>query len=136
MTSALRRQVIERALERCEYCLLPMAFSLMDFEVDHVIAKQHGGRDELNNLALACFRCNRRKGTNVASVDPETAEVVTLFNPRSSDWHEHFSLLETGVVQGKTQIGRVSCHFLQLNHLERVRERVLGLQRGFYQTSQ
>ena len=111
-----------------------MRFGFSSFEVDHVIAKQHGGLDELSNLALACFRCNRRKGTNVASVDPETAEIVTLFNPRKDAWHEHFKLLETGEVQGKTQIGKVSSHFFQFNSPERIQERVLGLQLGFYET--
>ena len=30
--------------------------------VDHVVPRAHGGSDELENLVLACSRCNSRKG--------------------------------------------------------------------------
>ena len=43
---ALRGQVRERAEGRCEYCLLPEDADLVRFEVDHVIAEQHGGKTE------------------------------------------------------------------------------------------
>ena len=31
-------------------------------EVDHILAKDHGGLDELSNFQLLCGNCNRRKG--------------------------------------------------------------------------
>ena len=41
---ALRSPVQERAQGCCEYCLLPEAADLVRYELDHVIAEQHGGR--------------------------------------------------------------------------------------------
>src|SRR6202034_3365463 len=78
ISNALRNQVRDRARNLCEYCLLPEAL-LPAHEPDHIIAPQHRGLTTIENLALACFDCNRRKGSNTASVDPDTGEVVQLF---------------------------------------------------------
>ncbi|MBW4435195.1 MAG: HNH endonuclease [Pelatocladus maniniholoensis HA4357-MV3] len=42
------------------------------FTVDHLIPRSLGGTDEVDNLALACRRCNERRYNFVAGVDPET----------------------------------------------------------------
>ena len=73
---AMRRLVAERAGGKCEYCLLPQSASAFEHEPDHIIPIQHGGRTKTDNLALACLRCNRRKGPNVGSFDPETGALV------------------------------------------------------------
>jgi hypothetical protein len=75
--AALRREVIERAGNRCEYCRLPAEVAFYPHEVDHVIAEKHGGTNNIDNLAFACWRCNRHKGSDLTSFDPETA----LINP-------------------------------------------------------
>ena len=62
-TVELRRQVMERAGNCCEYCLLPQDLAASSHQVDHVIAEKHGGQMALDNLALSCAVCNRRTGT-------------------------------------------------------------------------
>jgi hypothetical protein len=54
------------------------------YQIDHIIAKQHGEGDELDNLPFACIHCNRYKGPNIAGIDPETGELTRLFHPRTS----------------------------------------------------
>jgi hypothetical protein len=61
----------------------------------------------MENLALACFDCNRQKGPNISSVDPDTQEVVQLFNPRRDAWSDHFSLNGARIV-GVTPAGRAT----------------------------
>lgn len=61
----LRQLVIERAKEKCEYCLFPQSAALLTFEIEHIIAEKHGGTTEAANLALACPYCNRAKGTDL-----------------------------------------------------------------------
>ena len=63
--SETRLLVRERAAERCEYCQLPEWASPISFHVEHIRAKQHGGDDQPENLALACDRCNLHKGPNL-----------------------------------------------------------------------
>jgi 5-methylcytosine-specific restriction endonuclease McrA len=87
---ALRQLVRDRAGGRCEYCGLPQEASSVPFEIDHVIAVQHGGRTVRGNLALACFYCNSSKGPNIASIDRVTKRLVRLFNPRRHRWDYHF----------------------------------------------
>lgn len=55
MDKALEREVWRRAGDACEYCRMPQAFYDTRHQVDHVIARQHGGPTAADNLALACF---------------------------------------------------------------------------------
>lgn len=57
----LRRQVAMRAQYRCKYCKAPEAFSLDTFTIDHIQPISAGGSDELDNLAFACYNCNRTR---------------------------------------------------------------------------
>jgi hypothetical protein len=121
ISPALRVQVWTRAGGRCEYCLLPEAF-LLAHEPDHVIATQHRGATSLENLALACFDCNRRKGPNISSIDPDTGEIVPLFSPRRDLWPVHFHLDACRII-GRTAIGRATAELLQFNNPARIQIR-------------
>lgn len=83
ISPALRQLVFERAEARCEYCLLPQSIAAHNHEPDHIIPRQHDGETHADNLALACVRCNRYKGYNVGSFDPETGQLVPFYNPRT-----------------------------------------------------
>jgi hypothetical protein len=71
---------------------MPQDFDELPFQIDHIIARKHGGPTSEDNLALACFYCNTNKGPNVAGIDPEIGELVRLFNPRKDNWAHHFLL--------------------------------------------
>ncbi|MEH2251080.1 HNH endonuclease [Nostoc sp.] len=118
----LRRLVEERANYRYEYCQLPAGVAFFPHEIDHVIAQKHGGANDANNLALTCWRCNRYKGTDLGSFDPETGAFSFLFNPRTQKWAEHFTFLELNLL-GLTPSGRTTIRLLQINNDERLAER-------------
>lgn len=120
---AIRARVRERARQRCEYCHKPEAVTSYPFHIEHIIARKHGGTSDPENLAWACFQCNIAKGTDVASYDTQTGELVPFFNPRQQDWQTHFALDESGVVTGLTPIGRVTVRMLQINTPEQVEVR-------------
>ena len=92
MDAATRDLVRRRAADRCEYCLLPQEYSDLTHHIEHIVAKQHGGTDEVENLALACHRCNLRKGPNLTGIDPATSAVEPLFHPRRDEWTSHVRL--------------------------------------------
>ena len=100
----LRRIVIERAGECCEYCLIHQRDSLYAHEVDHIIPEKHRGETSEDNLCLACLECNRHKGSDFASFDPETGQAALLFNPRKQVWNEHFRL-EGARIVALSQLG-------------------------------
>lgn len=60
---AIPRNLLARVILRdgghCRYC----AFKPWHPQIDHVIPVAHGGKTELDNLVVACERCNRSKGT-------------------------------------------------------------------------
>lgn len=120
--AALRRLIVERAANRCEYCLLPAGMAFFPHEVDHVIAEKHGGQTEFENLAFACWRCNRHKGSDLGSFDPQTRHFSLLFNPRRQVWAEHFAAQGEQLV-GLTPEGRATTTLLRLNSDERLAER-------------
>ena len=129
--TALRQIVEERAGERCEYCLYPQDMSFLAFEVEHIIAEKHGGATTADNLALACPYCNRFKGTDLGSLDPETGQLTPFFNPRTQRWADHFRLDGARVVP-LTPEGRVTVAILQLDHPDRVMERQRLIKAGKY----
>jgi hypothetical protein len=93
------------------------------------MASKHGGASSVDNLALCCTLCNKHKGTDLASIDPETGGLERLFNPRCEQWHEHFEF-SGGTILARTAIGRVTIRLLQLNRPERVTERDLMQRAG------
>src|SRR2546428_11210510 len=114
MDPALRQFVRRRADHHCEYCRLAQEKEPLTFHVEHLIARQHGGEDSPDNLALACHHCNLHKGPNLADLDPETGQLTRLFHPRSEKWTEHFSERK-GEIVGLTLIGRVTARLLRMN---------------------
>ena len=122
ISAGLRRQVETRAGYACEYCKLPAGVSFYIHEIDHVIAEKHRGPTTLENLALTCWRCNRHKGSDLGSFDPETNEFSFLFNPRLQLWNEHFSFSDFQVL-GATPEGRTTVDLLQMNTVDRFEER-------------
>jgi hypothetical protein len=121
--AVLRRQVIERAESRCEYCLLRADIAFFPFEIDHVIAEKHGGTTELENLAFSCWRRNRHKGTDLGTFDPDSQVFSLLFNPRRQVWAEHFRL-EGELIVGLSSEGRATARLLGFNSADRIDERV------------
>ncbi|MCA9997360.1 MAG: HNH endonuclease [Anaerolineales bacterium] len=128
---SLRRLVTERAGDRCEYCLYPQQALFFAFEMEHIIAEKHDGQTVADNLALACPYCNRAKGTDLGSLDPETMLLTPFFNPRTQQWGEHFRLRGAEIIP-LTAEGRVTCKILQFNLPERAAERERLLKAGFY----
>ena|SRR5437667_5526874 len=126
-----RRRVIERAANACEYCLIHQVLSASSHQVDHVVAEKHGGRTTLRNLALSCMPCNLRKGSDIASIDPKTGHLAQLYNPRTMDWRDHFTLDGPRII-GTTPEGRTTVEFLQLNRFERLLERSELIEAGRY----
>jgi 5-methylcytosine-specific restriction endonuclease McrA len=116
ISDEVKRTVRERARFLCEYCHSPERLSANRFTFDHIIPRSLGGSDNSDNLALACRRCNERRYNFLAGIDPETQEIVPLFDPRRQKWREHFVWLDRGIViQGITASGRATCVRLDLN---------------------
>ena len=127
--AALRRFVRERALERCEYCLIPERFSLVTHSIDHIIAVKHGGPTGADNLALACATCNRHKGSDLTSVDPQSKAIVPLYHPRRDTWLDHFTL-KGSRIEGLSPSGRATVRLFRFNYRYRSAERELLVAAG------
>src|SRR5438874_6219831 len=106
MNTELRAAVRSRARDRCEYCGMHQDDEpFYRFHVEHIIAQQHGGPTAESNLALACHHCNLHKGPNLSGIDPESGQVVLLFNPREQSWLDHFTR-DAAMIVGTTPTGR------------------------------
>lgn len=127
----LRKLVTERAGNSCEYCLIHQDDSPTTLQVDHILALKHGGQTIGENLALACQLCNRYKGSDFATIDRTTGEVVFLFNPRTQVWAEHFELSGADII-GLTQVGRATVILLQMNDEARLEDRKYLIEAGRY----
>jgi HNH endonuclease len=118
ISEATKHSVHERAEYLCEYCHSLELLSANRFTIDHIVPRSLGGSDDIDNLALACRRCNERRYNFVAGIDPETQEIVPIFNPRQQQWAEHFVwTLDGTVIQGSTPVGRATCIRFDLNDM-------------------
>jgi hypothetical protein len=125
VNAALRRLVIQRAQNCCEYCRVSQLDRNLPYEIDHIIAEKHGGLTNEANLCLACYLCNGYKGSDISSVDwANSEEVVPLFHPRKHLWDEHFRL-KAEVIEPRTPQGRVTVFLLRLNSPDHLLERRL-----------
>lgn len=127
MDAATRDFVRRRADNRCEYCLLQQEYCDLTHHLEHIVSRQHGGLDDIENIALACQRWNLRKGPNLTGFDPETGALVPLFHPRRDQWGDHF-LFRGVMVDGRTPIGRATVQVLAMNDARRLelRSELLG----------
>jgi 5-methylcytosine-specific restriction endonuclease McrA len=53
--------------------------------LEHIVPKTHGGTDDLDNLAVACRRCNQGKGKRLdhrPKNDPKLRQVIELLQAR------------------------------------------------------
>jgi hypothetical protein len=84
------------------------------FHIEHIVARQHGSKDTLGNLALACHHHNLHKGPNLTGIDPITKKLTQLFNPRRHKWSRHFRW-DGPLLLGRTAIGRTTVYVLGMN---------------------
>ncbi len=131
MDHATEQAIRNRAGHRCEYCHFPELFAEVPFHLDHVIAQQHGGPTQLENLALACAFCNRFKGPNLSGVDPQTQRIELLFHPRRERWADHFHW-NGAMLIGRTPSGRATIQTLRLNRTDAIAVRELLRREGVY----
>lgn len=112
----------DRASRACEYCLIHEDDSGYVHHIDHIISLKHHGTSVADNLAFACILCNRYKGSDIATMDPVTGEVVRLFNPRKDLWLHHFEL-NGPVIRPLTNIAEATIRVLKLNTPVSIEER-------------
>lgn len=113
---AVQHAVRARAHGRCEYCHSPEWVCAARFTFDHLLPRSHGGRETLENLALACRRCNERCHNFLMGHDPVTAQEVPLFHPVREQRAAHFAwTLEGDTIVGTTPTGRATVMRLDLN---------------------
>ncbi len=131
VSAKLRLQVQREAAGRCEYYLIHEDDSYAAHQIDHILARKHGGATTQNNLAYACLLCNRYKGSDVAALDPDRQEIVPLFHPRRQQWKAHFSL-QGAMIVPLSRVGRATVALLRINSPERIFERQELIEAGRY----
>jgi 5-methylcytosine-specific restriction endonuclease McrA len=133
ISAATRQRVAEFARFRCCYCQTAQRIIGPLLEIDHIFPESRGGTAHEENLALACPLCNRHKSDKIDAVDPETRQVVRLFNPRRDAWTVHFAWITGGAqIEGKTAIGRATVAALQMNDPDLVFVRQLWVTVGWH----
>lgn len=96
LSDAIKEQVRSRANYLYEYCHTSEKWQYVRFTVDHVIPPTLSGTDDIQNLAPACFHCNRRKSNKISAVDLESGQEIALFNPRNEVWQNHSDPIQSG----------------------------------------
>jgi HNH endonuclease len=127
----LQEAVRLRAAHRCEYCHASEQWQYVEFTMEHLTPVAAGGTSTIENLALACFACNRRKWDRRTGIDPEAGGEHRLFSPRVDRWNDHFAWSVDGLeIVGVTAVGRATVSMLDLNRERLKRIRAADLEVG------
>ena len=101
--------------------------------MEHILPKSLGGSDERSNLAAACYRCNEFKGVKTHVKDPDSGQLVALFNPRIQKWTDEFAWDNGGThIVGQTATGRATVIGLRLNNDQLVEARAIWIEFGWH----
>lgn len=65
-----RFDIFKRDGFKCQYCGRTPPDIIL--EIDHIIPKYEGGKDNIHNYITACFDCNRGKGETSLATIPDT----------------------------------------------------------------
>ena len=124
-TRRQKQAVFERAGGYCEYCYSRADYSPSPFAAEHILPRQQGGTNRLDNLAFSCQGCNNHKFTSTEALDVGSGLIVPLYHPRRDVWNDHFEWSEDFLtILGLTPTGRATVNRLQLN-----RSSVINLRR-------
>ncbi|BAU12690.1 HNH endonuclease [Leptolyngbya sp. NIES-3755] len=80
-------------------------------------------------LVVAANTVYAFKGSDIASIDPETDEITALYNPRRDRWQDHFQLQDAELIP-LTDRARTTIRLLQLNRNSILKERPLWIASG------
>ncbi len=101
--------------------------------MEHIIPLSGGGTSTIDNLCLACYRCNEFKGAKTHALDPLTGKTTSLFNPNTQNWREHFTWNRGGLeIVGKTACGRATVAALRLNGAWQIQARRIWMLIGLH----
>jgi len=129
----LRKQLYADAGRHCGYCLSPERLTGMPLEVEHLWPVSAGGLTIRDNLWLSCHRCNLHKGDRTQALDPQSKQMVALFNPRLQNWFDHFNWSPDGtLILGQTEVGRATVITLQLNNPHVIEARYFWVEAGWW----
>ena len=132
ISKTLRQQITRRARGLCEYCQTSQSI-VIEMEIDHIIPESSGGSTAEENLCLACGSCNGFKGASQTALDPETKQIVPLFNPRAQIWSDHFRWSDSGTrLIGLTPSGRATINRLKINRAITVKARQRWVAAGWH----
>jgi hypothetical protein len=104
-------QVRVRADRKCEYCSVSESDSGGLLTIDHFQPRASAGKDSLDNLVYACFRCNNYKQAFWEAGEGETP----LWNPRRDSASSHFAVAPDGLLIPLDAIGQKTIEVLRLN---------------------
>lgn len=136
ISAAVRRQITARDAQRCAYCRSPMIVGI-PMVIEHIIPLVGGGSSAVDNLCLACYRCNEFKGSRTEAADPIHGKLTMFFHPRQQRWSEHFAWHVHGdTMNGLTSCGRTTIEALRLNNDWIVQARRLWILVGLHPPSE
>jgi diadenosine tetraphosphate (Ap4A) HIT family hydrolase/5-methylcytosine-specific restriction endonuclease McrA len=80
ISGSIRYEVLKRAKTKCEWC--GISNEERAIEVDHIIPRSKGGKDELYNFQALCYVCNTQKSNKD---DTNVRKIKDSYNDRDKE---------------------------------------------------
>ena len=129
MNRELARAIRQRADGKCEYCRIPQFAFPLPFQIDHIIAEQHGGQSVANNLVWRVRVATGIKALTLLDLIRSRAKSsVSFIRERISG--ASISNSNGALIVGKTSIGHVTVQVLSMNDYDLLLLRVQLIEEG------
>lgn len=113
MGNKKRFQVFQRDEFTCQYCGQKPPTVVL--EVDHIIAKSKGGKDDIDNLITSCFECNRGKSNiDLKAVPQKIKENLENIKERRKQLNEFYKYQQEKELVVDMQIADLDYYWSEL----------------------
>lgn len=110
LSKKLRFDVFKRDGFTCQYCGRTPPTVIL--ECDHINPRANGGSDAIDNLATACFDCNRGKSDGLLTASPLTlAEKTAMLAEKQEQIKAFNRLLKSQKVREEKQVREIEIIF-------------------------
>lgn len=113
ISKKLRFDVFKRDGFACQYCGAKPSETVL-LEIDHIRPIADGGTNEIDNLVIACYDCNRGKGAAALTSIPQSLEEKAAFTQeREAQLRAYYEILEAAKERKDGELWAVADIFMQ-----------------------
>ena len=114
----VKNYLLEKWGHQCVYCKKKS----IPLEIEHIIPKSRGGTNRIDNLTIACQKCNLKKGNKLSSeYSPKLRAIIIKINQQAKKTYKTATFMN---MMRKQLVKRLNCRFTYGDHTKYHRSKI------------